>query len=75
MRARLEKNSIALLSNRLEPVDAGDPGWLGCFSPREAIRRSHLWNVNHVDEAYDPGFLDDLEEAVQYTLCGNQRGA
>jgi len=24
------------------------------------IRTSRLWNVNHVDEAYDPGFVDVL---------------
>src|SRR5690242_4647642 len=27
-----------------------------------AIRGSALWNVNHVDEGYDPRFLDVLEE-------------
>ncbi|MEX2375579.1 MAG: hypothetical protein WD942_08360 [Dehalococcoidia bacterium] len=59
-RAYIERNAIALLSNGLEPLDPPSAGWLGHHSPRAAIRRSGLWNLNHVDEQYDPRFLDAL---------------
>ena len=32
------------------------------FSNRERIRRSGLWNSNHVDETYAPDFLDTLTQ-------------
>jgi hypothetical protein len=28
------------------------------------VRKSGLWNQNHVDEAYDPAFLDRFDELV-----------
>jgi hypothetical protein len=31
------------------------------------VRRSGLWNNNHVDEAVDPRFLTAFEELVQGT--------
>jgi hypothetical protein len=31
------------------------------------MRESGLWNSNHVDETYDPGFLDLFEAAIQET--------
>lgn len=66
-RALIERNAIALLSNRLAPIESASAGWLGHHSPRDEIKRSNLWNVNHVDQAYDPQFLDDLEAAVERT--------
>jgi hypothetical protein len=63
-RAYIERNAIALLSNGLEPLDPPSDGWLGLCSPRAAIRRSGLWNLNHVDERYDSAFLDALAEFV-----------
>lgn len=60
-RARLERNSIALLSNRLSPVDVPSDGWLGRFSNEARIRNSGLWNLKHVNETVDPSFLDTLE--------------
>jgi hypothetical protein len=67
-RGYLERNAIALLSNGLEPLDRPSLGWLGLHSPRAAIRRSGLWNLNHVDERYDPAFLDVLAEFVARTI-------
>jgi hypothetical protein len=67
MRARIEQNAIALLSNQCVPLDAANAGWLGRYSPRLEIRQSSLWNLNHVRQPYDPRFLNDLEIAVEST--------
>jgi hypothetical protein len=67
-RASLERNVIALVSNYgRESVDPRDDRWLGYDSPSEKICRSGLWNVDHVDEAYDPAALDRLSEAISET--------
>jgi len=67
-RAYIERNTIALLSNyQRETVDARSDDWLGKHSRSEKIRKSGLWNVNHVDEEYDSMFLDDLSEAIENT--------
>lgn len=65
-RAFIEKNAIALLSNRGKPaLDPRSPHWLGSSSHKERVRESGLWNSNHVDEEYDPEFLSRLEELVR----------
>lgn len=64
-RGRLERNAIALLSNRLRPIDPPSSGWLGFHSPRAEIRESGLWNLNHVHDLCDPSFLDRFEELVR----------
>ncbi len=65
-RAYLERNSIALLSNcGKEPIDKPSKRWLGLHSPQETIRKSGLWNTNHVDDGYAPAFLDVLERYVR----------
>ncbi|WP_353428856.1 hypothetical protein [Paracoccus denitrificans] len=65
-RGIIERGSIALLSNwRKEPIDPPSSSWLGNYCNRERIRSSGLWNSNHVDEAYDPNFLDILESRVE----------
>jgi hypothetical protein len=67
-RAFVERNTIALLSNvERSTVDPRADDWLGRHSRSRAIRESGLWNVAHVDEAYDPAFLDRLERAVEGT--------
>jgi hypothetical protein len=67
-RGYIERNSIALLSNfQCVPTDAASPHWLGRYSDREKVRRSGLWNSNHVDEAYEPGFLEVLCQLVEKT--------
>jgi hypothetical protein len=64
-RAYLERNSIALLSNfGKEPIDKASEGWPGLHSPQETIRKSGLWNTNHVGDQYTPAFLDVLEKYV-----------
>lgn len=64
-RGLIERNSIALLSGAREPaVDAPSPGWLGHESDRARVRRSGLWNNNHVDEPYDSAFLDVMERRI-----------
>jgi hypothetical protein len=67
-RKLIEANAIALLTNRQrEPIDPPSPGWLGRLSRHSAIRESGLWNVQHVDERHDPGFLNVLEGYVRST--------
>jgi 5-methylcytosine-specific restriction endonuclease McrA len=58
-RAALEAGLIALLSNAdRDPVDPPSDGWLGHHADRRAIRRSGLWNVNHVDDQPDTAVVD-----------------
>ncbi len=62
LRGRIECNAIALLSNyHKPPADAPSPRWLGRHCDRLKVRCSGLWNQNHIDEDYDPGFLDEME--------------
>ena len=66
LRGLVERNAIALLSHAATPAaDAPSDGWLGAFSDREPVRRSGLWNNNHVEESYDPAFLDVMERLVE----------
>ncbi|MGR3914020.1 MAG: hypothetical protein OD918_05765 [Gammaproteobacteria bacterium] len=61
-RGSIERNAIALLSNyRKPPLDAPSRRWLGWDCDREKVRGSGLWNQNHVDEEYDPEFLNEME--------------
>jgi hypothetical protein len=65
LRGTIERNSIALLSNYGKPaLDPASPLWLGRHCDRAKVRESGLWNSNHVDESYDPAFLDELEKLV-----------
>jgi hypothetical protein len=67
-RGIIERNSIALLSNFAEPTqDLPSPNWLGHHSGRERVKRSGLWNNNHVDENYDLGFLNLFEDLIERT--------
>jgi len=64
-RGYIEQNSIALLSNyRKAPLDPPSPGWLGRYCNRELVKSSGLWNSDHVNEHYEPAFLDELKELV-----------
>lgn len=61
-RGFIERNAIALLSGYVQPTsDAPSQEWLGRHSDRERVRSSGLWNNNHVEETYDPVFLDMME--------------
>jgi hypothetical protein len=65
LRGYIERNTIALLSNyNKPPLDAPSGEWLGHHCNRERVRKSGLWNSNHVDGAYDPAFLSVFETLV-----------
>jgi hypothetical protein len=65
-RAFIEKNSIALLSNYARsPVDVPSAGWLGRRCGREKVPQSGLWNLQHVDEAYDPSFMETMKSLME----------
>jgi len=65
LRGYIERNSITLLSNYMKtPLDMASQDWLGYDCNRERVRKSHLWNQNHVDESYDPNFLNIFEKLV-----------
>lgn len=67
-RAVVERNLIALLSNRDDsPIDPRTDCWLGRHSQSPQIRESGLWNVAHVDEPHDSDALDRLAAAVAET--------
>ncbi|WP_205648872.1 hypothetical protein [Acuticoccus kandeliae] len=60
-RGDIERNAIALLSNLGKaPLDPPSASWLGHHCDRERVRGSGLWNNNHVDEKYDPAFLERM---------------
>lgn len=64
-RGYIERNAIALISNfGKHPIDPPSPSWLGRHCDREKVRASGLWNSNHVDEDYDPAFLDALARLI-----------
>ena len=68
LRGFVERNTIALLSNHHCPaLDPPSGTWLGRDCSRERVRRSGLWNNNHVDEVHDPSFLNDFERLVSDT--------
>ena len=68
LRGLIERNTIALLSNLdREPLDAPSSAWLGRSSVRRHVAVSGLWNQRHVDQTYDPEFLQtfaDLASSV-----------
>ena len=54
-------NAIALLTSASPRALAPPSGsWLGRHAPAAPISSSGLWNVRHVGDALDPGFLDGL---------------
>lgn len=67
LRGYIERNSIALLSNyhrSSHPIDPPSSSWLGLLAQNPKIKQSGLWNVNHVDQSYDKGFLVILRSIV-----------
>ncbi|MBV1933995.1 MAG: hypothetical protein KUG59_04855 [Parvibaculaceae bacterium] len=64
-RGYIERNAIALLSNfDKAPLDPASTSWLGHSCNRERVRKSGLWNSNHVHEVYNPAFLGALEVLI-----------
>jgi len=69
-RGVIERNSIALLSNyRCEVIDPASAAWIGNWSGRERVRKSGMWNNNHVEETYDRHFLATLEKLIKGTIA------
>ena len=73
LRGLIERNSIALLSNypnigspneETLCIDPPSQYWLGHWARNQGITKSGLWNSNHVEEHYDPCFLDTLENQI-----------
>ncbi len=67
LRGIIERNSIALLSNynsTNDPIDFQSPTWLGHWAKSEKVRKSGLWNSDHVMGEYDQGFLPMLEHFI-----------
>lgn len=62
-RGVIERNAIALLSGHRDPAT----NWLGCHSDRNRVRRSGLWNNEHVGESWNPSFLDLMEKWIEKT--------
>lgn len=72
-RGVIERNAIALLSNKLNPLDSPGECWLGLESERTEIQRSGLWNLNHVAEDCDVAFLNLMEGLVEeMSVAGNR---
>jgi len=67
-RSFIERNSIALLSCFIRKIDTASKNWLGIVNPHNAISESSMWNVNYVEDDYDPRFLEILERYVNITL-------
>jgi hypothetical protein len=67
-RAYVEQNLIALLSNGCQPLDPPSSEWLGLSSAKKEIRKSGLWNVNHVEQAFDAGFIEIFDYYVSLTM-------
>lgn len=65
-RGLVERHSISLLSNQGKPpLDPPSSTWRGHRCNREKVRSSGLWNQNHVDESYDPSFLQTMETLIK----------
>lgn len=64
-RGYIERNAIALLSNHnREAIDPASNNWLGHSCDRDRVRSSGLWNQNHVNEEYDPFFLEVMADLI-----------
>jgi hypothetical protein len=66
-RGLLERNLIALLSTLAGGDEAASTTWLGRHAVAPKVRESSLWNVNHVDDAFEPSTLDVLQAYVRTT--------
>lgn len=64
-RAKIERNLIALVSQiRRQSAGGVDADWLGYYSPRPEINQTGLWNIEHVNELYNPAIVDSFEEYI-----------
>lgn len=67
-RSFIERNSIALLSCFVRKIDTASKAWLGNYNPHKSISQSSMWNVNYVEDDYDPRFLEIFERFVNITI-------
>jgi hypothetical protein len=63
-RGVIERNSIALLSCLAGGPDQPSARWVGHYASSGKVRYSGLWNSNHVNENYDPAFLQLLADSA-----------
>lgn len=64
-RRYIEENAITLLGNfGKQAIDARSRSWLSHHCNRVRVRKAGLWNSNHVEERYDPDFLDAFAAQV-----------
>lgn len=62
-RAYIEKNTIALVSqSRLHGHVQLPDQWLGNYAPEATIRKSGLWNIDHVGSFWTQSAIDTLRE-------------
>lgn len=68
-RKMIERDSIALLSNRKpDSIDPPSSSWLGRSASHHAVRKSGLWNVHYTShKKYAPDFLTVLKTHVENT--------
>jgi hypothetical protein len=65
-RGSIVRDVVALLSNAdRDPVDPPSARWLGRYAERPEIRRSGLWNVDHVHEQPTGAGLARFRELVE----------
>jgi hypothetical protein len=64
-RGYFERNSIALLSGLTGSPDPPTARWLGRDAQRAEIAESGLWNVDHINDRYEPHFLQQLAELAE----------
>ena len=68
-RGRIKRHAIALLSHaRVPAADQPSANWLGAHSDRPRVRRSGLWNNNHVEEDNEATLLGEMADLVNANL-------
>ena len=61
----IETGAISLLSNyERTAIDAPSTTWLGKQARSELVKKSGLWNVNHVKDSSSDRFIDTLEKYI-----------
>ena len=70
-RSYIEKNTIGLLSTVRRKIDTASKNWLGNYNPNFYLRESSLWNVDYVENDYDPRFLEIFDIYVTRTINGD----
>jgi hypothetical protein len=64
MRATIERQFIALLTEHHCPIETSSPNWLGRYSDKPTIRETGLWNVRDVGSDHDVKFIPFLENLL-----------